>query len=79
MKTKCSCVPILASSLECLLNVSWWPKCRSKTNQLGLTPYFIIILNLFNFSYLYTLSLVLSTWHQFVHLSCNWKVVERLQ
>ena len=47
MKTKCSCVPILASSLECLLNVSWWPKCRSKTNQLGLTPYFIIILNLF--------------------------------
>ena len=47
MKAKCSCVTILASSLGCLLKVSWWPKCQSKSNQLGLTPYFIIILNLF--------------------------------
>ena len=61
MKAKCSCVTILASSLGRLLKVSWWPKCQSKSNQLGLTPYFIIILNLHKFRSDYAPKLVALT------------------
>ena len=50
MKAKYSFSPILASSLECPLKV-FCAKCRSKTNKLGLIPYFIIILNLFILTY----------------------------